>query len=57
MKSNNVYLWLKFHLKFKNKIKPKSLLGKKILVGYDSWEVYSDKPFGHFMKIIGDIGW
>ena len=33
-----------------------SIINQKIIVGFNKWSNYSDKPEGHFIGLIGEIG-
>ena len=42
-----------FFLKLRNM---DSLLPKKLIVGFNKWDITSELPIGHFIGVIGDIG-
>lgn len=42
-----------FFIKLRNAL---PLLTKKIVIGFNKWDCYSELPIGHFIGIIGEIG-
>jgi hypothetical protein len=43
-------------IRIKTRISHDNLEHKRLLVEIDGWKVFSSQPYGHFVKILGDVG-